>query len=216
MECRYFQVSSAAPLDKQTYDLIARVPPGTTKEQFRAMLRNLLEDRLVLKTHVNSKEFKAYELVVAKSGPKLSEVERLSDILPLKPLESDKTRSLATGSRPKLSASAPDIKSSNSMSGGYLLARLSAQQQPISNLVRLLRPNSDLPIVDQTGLTGKYSFRLEYTFSGPGSAIVSDSIPSAPDLVVAIEQQLGLKLLSTKLPFDVVFVESFNNQPKDN
>ena len=70
----YFQVSSKTPIDRETFDLEANVPEeNATREQFRAMLRNLLEERFHLKAHVESREFAAYELVVAKSGLKMKE-----------------------------------------------------------------------------------------------------------------------------------------------
>jgi uncharacterized protein (TIGR03435 family) len=70
---RVFQVSSATPLDRENFDLIAKIPEGATRQQFRTMLQNFLAERFHLKLHIQSKEFPAYELVVAKTGPKLKE-----------------------------------------------------------------------------------------------------------------------------------------------
>jgi len=53
------------------FDVLAKIPPGTTKEQFAVMMQNLLTDRFGLKLHHETKKFKAWNLVVAKSGAKL-------------------------------------------------------------------------------------------------------------------------------------------------
>ena len=78
----------------------------------------------------------------------------------------------------------------------------------------MLEVGNELPIVDKTGLTGNYSFTLEYTKDSPGSS--PDSPPPAPALPTALQQQLGLHLVSKKLPFDVVVVESFTRTPTEN
>lgn len=70
-DVRFFQISSPAPLDRQNFDLVAKIPDGATKQQFHAMLQNLLAERFHLSLHIQSKEFPAYELVVAKTGARL-------------------------------------------------------------------------------------------------------------------------------------------------
>jgi uncharacterized protein (TIGR03435 family) len=47
--------------------------PGTTREQFRTMLQNLLIDRFQLATHRETREFPGHALLVAKNGPKFKE-----------------------------------------------------------------------------------------------------------------------------------------------
>ncbi|HYK18160.1 MAG TPA: TIGR03435 family protein [Bryobacteraceae bacterium] len=69
-EVKSFQISCKLALDKDEFDLAARMPPETTKPQFRSMLQNLLADRFHLKLHVISKEFPSHALVIAKGGPK--------------------------------------------------------------------------------------------------------------------------------------------------
>jgi uncharacterized protein (TIGR03435 family) len=49
-----FQVSSRVSLDEPAFDVVANVPAGATKEQFRVMLQNLLAERFALKTHIES------------------------------------------------------------------------------------------------------------------------------------------------------------------
>ena len=56
-DLRNFQVVSGESLEKTEFDVNARIPPGTTKAEFRIMLQNLLRDRFRLVTHQETREF---------------------------------------------------------------------------------------------------------------------------------------------------------------
>lgn len=206
-DVKTFQVVSRVPLPDQAFDLIAQVPAGATKEQFRLMLQNFLAERFAFKAHIESREFPAYELVVAKGGPKLQEA------IPAEP----SPRPGGPGSSegwPALRPNQPGMASGMSNSGGYQLVRLVAQEQTMSALAGFIPAPGNLPVVDKTGLTGKYNFRFEYTTEPQGA--VPDAPPLVPDVSTALPRQLGLQLVSKKLPFDVVVVDSFNKLPTDN
>ena len=66
-----YQVSGPTWLGSERYDIVAKVPPGATKEQVNVMWRNLLAERFGVTLHHESKEFQVEELVVAKGGSKL-------------------------------------------------------------------------------------------------------------------------------------------------
>jgi uncharacterized protein (TIGR03435 family) len=68
-----YQISGPDWLDTEFFGIEATMSPDTTKEQFRAMLQNLLADRFKLKIHREAREGLAYSLVVAKDGPKMKE-----------------------------------------------------------------------------------------------------------------------------------------------
>jgi uncharacterized protein (TIGR03435 family) len=57
--------------DSDRYDVAANIPDGATKHEANLMLRTLIEDRFHLRTHIEVREMSAYDLVVAKGGPKL-------------------------------------------------------------------------------------------------------------------------------------------------
>ncbi len=59
-------------VDSPRFDITAKIPKGTTKEEYRLMLQNLLAERLRLTTHNGTKEMPVYNLVVGKNGPKLT------------------------------------------------------------------------------------------------------------------------------------------------
>ena len=70
------QISGPNWLDSETFDINAKVPAGATKEQVNVMLRTLLIERFKIMIHQTvQQDNKAYDLVIAKSGPKLKEAE---------------------------------------------------------------------------------------------------------------------------------------------
>ena len=69
------QISGPSWLDSESYDIVAKVPTGTTKEQVNAMLRNLLVERFNLTFHHETKDLSVYELIAGKNGSKLKEAD---------------------------------------------------------------------------------------------------------------------------------------------
>jgi uncharacterized protein (TIGR03435 family) len=199
----YFQISSKVPLDKQTFDLAVKIPAGVTRLQFRVMLQNLLAERFHLKAHVEKKDFNGCALLVAKAGTKLKEGAPL----------------LAAASEegfPSLPPNKAGMIANHTMSGNYELVRMRVQREPMSQLADWLG-TIDGPVVDRTGLTGKYDFTFTYTrewkSAAPGTA--SDP-PVAPDVFTALQQQLGLQMVRQKVPLDLVVVESVDKLPVEN
>jgi len=70
------------------------------------------------------------------------------------------------------------------------------QNATLAGLVNTLANMLDLPVVDKTGLTGRYTYKFN-----------PRSDPSGPSLFTAIEEQLGLKLESGKAPVEVLQVD---------
>jgi uncharacterized protein (TIGR03435 family) len=204
---QYFQISSKYAVDKDRFDVLVNVRDGATRDQFRQMMQSLLAERFQLKSHIESRNFPAYELFIAKGGFKLKEYGGEPE--PRKPPPSeDRFPTLPPG---------PGFTANYSSSGAYPLVRMRAQQQPISALTRMLRTPGQEPIVDKTGLNGKYDFTLEYSMDPPGGHPAGDADPPvAPAIFTALQEQLGLQLLPKKLPFDVVVVESFERTPTGN
>ena len=73
------------------------------------------------------------------------------------------------------------------------------------------------PIIDKTGLTGLYDFTLEFDpRAATGGNPVDGQDAPAPDIFIAIQQQLGLKLVEAKSPFDVIVVDQAEKVPSEN
>jgi uncharacterized protein (TIGR03435 family) len=82
---------------------------------------------------------------------------------------------------------------------------------PLTDLKFLLAKETGRPVVDKTGLTGKYDFVLEYT---PADHAATDE-SGRPSIFTALEEQLGLKLVATKQPVEVLVVDSME-KPTEN
>src|ERR1039457_569540 len=68
-----FQISGPGWLDSERFDIVAKLPRGSTKEQFMVMLQNLLEERFKLTLYREKKDLPMYAMVVGKNGPKMKE-----------------------------------------------------------------------------------------------------------------------------------------------
>jgi uncharacterized protein (TIGR03435 family) len=176
------------------YDIDAKVtpaadapPPKLTRAQRRQMIQSLLADRFNLVVHNETKDAPIYELELAKSGSKLP--------------ESTPNDGFAKGIK------GPD---GNPIPIGYPMplgrGRLFGQAVTIASLAESLSHELKRPIVDKTGLPGKYDLSLEWT---PDAMTASDSPTGAsgPSLFTAVQEQLGLKLNSTHGPVKTLVID---------
>ncbi|HUE11822.1 MAG TPA: TIGR03435 family protein, partial [Steroidobacteraceae bacterium] len=184
------------------YLIDATMPAGTTLGQYRLMMQNLLVERFHLSIHRETRNFPAYELVVAKDGPKLQ----------------------ASVPAPE----GPDMKTSL----GHGMVRVQAREKPISELVLAMGALiahsqgvglSDFAapkarVVDRTGLTGTYDFTLEFNCEGcRGLGVPSDSTGSDLPTIFAALEKLGLKLEKAKdVAMDVIVVDRVDKVPTEN
>lgn len=192
----YFQVASKGPIDRDRFDLTAKIPSGTTTEEFRLMLQNLLKERFRLELHTERRQLSGYALVIAKSGFKPQEHPR-------------------GGQFPDLPPGKPGIIANHFSRDGYEIVLMRVRQMPASEIARALDVPGDGPVVDQTGLTGKYDFTLEYAYPLSESQAPSET-PPAPSVFTAVQQQLGLQLVAKRVPFNVVVIDSFDRVPSVN
>ena len=214
-DMRVYQISGPEWLATQRYDVIAKVPAGTTREQVNIMWQNLLTQRFGVALHRESREFNVEELVIAKSGSKLK----------------DTAEDLSAPSLP----GPPQLKEGQLITPGLVTmmypgavrkAHSVARAQPISKLTEMLGNYLDRPVVDQTGLRGKYDFALDYTLSGspppPGQAAPDAATPAdaasdpGPDLIAALQQQLGLSLVRSRAKLDVLVIDKADKVPVAN
>jgi uncharacterized protein (TIGR03435 family) len=190
------------------YEVTATMPPDTTKAQFQTMLQNLLAERFHLVAHHETRNFPAYELVVDKGGPKMKESAVQPD-----------DGALPAGPRVIVIHAGVGTISLRGQTTEDLTARLetallTAQMVQTQN-VNLPRPR----VVDKTGLTGKYTFDLEFSQPGPPGFTPAPGSPASdlPDLFTALRTRLGLRLDKTPgVPVDVVVVDSVDKVPVAN
>jgi len=208
------QISAPQHIATDIYEVNAKVPPGTTKEQVRVMWKNLLADRFHLQSHTIMKDFPVYELTVAKNGPKFRKSAEGFTVPPGFPVP-------AAGSRHGIS-SAP-IRNVRQTFLAYSMAefcQVLAWTVAAENQSGYVGPFSAGRVVDKTGLPGTYDFTLEFAGrfqSGAYPAPLPDGeLDTAPFFFDALRQQLGLQLEEKKEKLPVLVVDSLDKLPTEN
>jgi uncharacterized protein (TIGR03435 family) len=212
-DAKNYQINGPSWLDTERYHIIAKVPAGSTKEQVRVMWQNLLRERFSLVLHHESKEFQVEDLVMGKDGSKLKETTWDADApLPEGPPKRDKDGQLASPGAVLTIFPGPD---------SHVHAVVKAQ--PISWLTANLGNVVGRPVIDKTGLTGKYDFNLDYKMVLPPGFLPAP-LPAAgdrasdpgPDLAAVVQEQLGLRLVAGKAMIDVLVIDKVEKVPTDN
>jgi uncharacterized protein (TIGR03435 family) len=193
-------------VDSANYDFEGKIAPADaealkamTNEQrtaaTRQMMQHALADRFKLKVHTETKTLPVYELVLAKGEPKLK--------------EADPNNTYANGIK------GPDGTAKPGMMR-FGRDRLDGQGITVSSLAGFLSTRLERTIIDKTGLTGKYdvvlTFKPEDDAGGKDNGASDDNLP---DLFTAVQEQLGLKLVSTKGPVDTLIVDNAE-KPAEN
>jgi len=224
-----FQIQAPPWFDTDRFNVEARIPDHTTKEQFQVMLQNLLTERFQVALHHEQKDSTVYELSVAKSGAKIKQTEEN----PNAPEAAGPPGPppLGRGGFPQLPPGRPNM----AMRMGREAARVSARVQPISRLSDLLGNQLNSLVIDKTGLTGTYDYDLEFApvnglgglplppppppaggdAAGPRPA-AADAPAEMPDLFTAIQNQLGLKLEKKRGPLDLLVIDRAEKTPREN
>jgi uncharacterized protein (TIGR03435 family) len=100
------------------------------------------------------------------------------------------------------------------------VTRIAIARQPLSNLCSFLSRTLQRPIVDKTGLMGRYDAVLTFAaenLAPPSLEAAQDTAPPhGASLFGALQGQLGLKLEAKKLPVEFLVVESAEKTPVDN
>jgi uncharacterized protein (TIGR03435 family) len=197
-DVRDFQILEAPDwVERERYDVEARAPEDTTFEQMRPMLRSLLADRFKLTLRRETRQLPVYELVPARDGLKIvptregSCVPREKAVL-FGPL-------MCGGMRRQAANPALERKDV-----------IEAAGVPMSTLIDFLSTESGRIVIDKSGFTDVFNFRLEFASTLPGGFTADAPAPSAPlgvSIFTAIEEQLGLRLRSTTGPVDVLVID---------
>jgi bla regulator protein blaR1 len=205
-DVRDFQISGGPGwINSEQYDIMAKGegadaggPPSdprnisdaemkTRTEQLRERLRSLLADRFQLVIHKETKEQSVYALVVGKGGSKLKVAEIKAG---------DRHRMMRMGR-----------------------GQISGEGVELDMLTNALSNQLGRPVVDRTGLKGPFDLKLEWTpdpgqgggqFGGPlppGVDAPPPPDPNGPSIFTAIQEQLGLRLESSKGPVETIVID---------
>jgi uncharacterized protein (TIGR03435 family) len=212
------------------FDLTATLPPNTSTQQFQSMLRNLLAERFHLILHHETKARPGYQLVVANGGPKFKESS--PDTTSPSPAYTGATR---VGRDGNVEMPGPGMFMTywnGAQRTGYRERTMEQFALSLGSLVNMsngAEAGAPVPVVaDKTGLTGKYDFSLNFACmycggipprpaAGPDALATAGDPDDAPNIFIAIEKQLGLKLEKTKdVPVDVLVIDSTDKAPTEN
>lgn len=223
-DVKTYQIAGPDWLASERFDFAVKIQSGSTKEQVAVMWQNLIAERFGLALHHEAKEFSVSELVVGKGGSKLKESTAVADAeLPGPPKMDDNGRLRSAGLVTRIMIGPK----------GAGVAHTYAKAQSLSMLTVMVGNQLGRPVLDKTGLTGKYDFELEFAPDLKGMALPGPPPPSgdggagligpadnategAPDITTALQQQLGLKLVAGKAKLDVLVIDKVEKIPTAN
>lgn len=204
-DVKSFQITGPSWISTERYNVATKVPQGTSKQQLLAMWQNLLAERFGLVLHHDSKEFQVEELVVAKGGHKLKETS-LADPNAEGPPQFDKSGAL----------NSPGFVNTIHAGSGGATVHTVARAQTLSRLTVLLTGQVGRPVLDKTGLTGKYDFELDFTANLPAATPTETASEPGIGVADALQRQLGLRLIAAKTKLDVLIVDKADKLPSAN
>jgi uncharacterized protein (TIGR03435 family) len=163
------------------------------------MMQALLEERFRLRIHRETREVPVYALVVAKGGPKLPAFREGScnpiDFTKFPPeVPENRCPSLAEPRGPNVV--------------------VNTQGRSIAEFCNFFLRRLDRPVIDRTGVTGRFNFHLVYASDDPND-IANATEPAGPPLFSALQQQLGLKLEPSRGPGEFLVIDRVE-RPSEN
>jgi uncharacterized protein (TIGR03435 family) len=197
-----FQIIGPDWLEKNRYEIIARLPAGTPATQIPEMLQTLLAERFQLELRRELKEQNVYALLPGKDGARLQ------------PADLKK--------RPEVISLGPDGRPRPLMM--YRMAptgvTITAPVAQLASLTGLVSRFTGRPVVDMTGVEGEYEFELafypESTRNMPNGALPDgDASEPLPSLFVAF-QKYGLRLEARRAPIEMFTVTHAEKTPTEN
>jgi uncharacterized protein (TIGR03435 family) len=183
-------------LDNDLFDIVAKIPAGTTAATAKLMLQSLLEDRFRLVVRHENRPLPRYVMTVAKGGSKLKNASGSGD-------------ANCQQQGPQLAGPPADLANMpNLMVACHNLTSAAIAE----NLRQMAGGYFDHDIVDQTNLEGTFDFDLEWTGRGALDAKGAAGISA----FAAVEKQLGLKVEMKNVPMPSLAVVNVNRKPTEN
>jgi uncharacterized protein (TIGR03435 family) len=196
-------------IDSDHYAIEAKAAGDPGRAQLFLMLQSLLEDRFHLQIHRDTRELPVYALVAAKNGLKLSPPkEECMDPAP---------GALPPGRMQPPGHGQPPLAPCGHV--GIMLepggATMRGGKIPMAELIRALSMVLGRTVVDKTGFSGLFDLRLGFlpdeitaALPAPPPDAAGASLDSRnPPILTALQEQLGLRLESTKGPVEVIVID---------
>lgn len=174
-------LNGPAWIGTRKYDIVAEADMSQPPDlpQIRGLLKSMLSDRFGLRLHHEQKQLKVYALVLAKGGPKLEK-----------------------------STSAPSAPPTQTGSRGERSQTRTFRNNTMVDFAYGMQNYLERPVVDHTGIAGRYDFVLEWSDNAGG-----EDANTAPDVFTAVQEQLGLKFQPTTGLADVMIVDAVKDPP---
>jgi uncharacterized protein (TIGR03435 family) len=187
-------------IGSNAFDIDANMPDGPRATGDAAlMLRALLEERFALKAHREMQEMPVYALVRARGDGKLGDRLRA------------RSETCVPGSE---WVSREPLRCGVRFRPGWFFGNGVTMPGFATDLSRIV----DRVVVDRTGLAGLFDFDVRYTRGAeaqPSPDVRPKSDADVPSIFTALQEQLGLKLESTRAPMDVLVIDSVQ-RPSEN
>jgi uncharacterized protein (TIGR03435 family) len=209
-DVKMFQIYGAPGwLASDKYDVSAKWEEAPAKKSFeeqwsdrRARLRTLLEDRCALKVHRETKELPVYVLTIAKSGIKLKTPNCVTFDINNRPAP------------PAPGEPRPNYCGNMRTGREGVNSTFSATGITMKEMVSWLSGNTSRTVIDKTGYAEKFDAAMTWTPDGPARQGPGDDSSKAasddtvgPSIFTALQEQLGLKLESSKGPVEVLVID---------
>ncbi len=220
------ELSALSWVSQVRFDIQATFP-ADARPQVPLMLRRLLVERFGLVTHVEPRPMPVYELSVDRDGLRIPEAEPANDLdkgFTKEPAASSGGQVFETFDGPTRAMTVPSFFGSRVVTTRSLYTTSTTPRQTFEidatritmpEFAGLLRVNLDRPVIDKTGLTAVYRFKVELDRTARAARIL-DSLPA--DRQAALREPtgvstfkavegLGLKIEERRSPIDVLVVE---------
>jgi uncharacterized protein (TIGR03435 family) len=195
------------------FDVVGKAQRAVPVDEKLTMLRSLLADRFKLVVHDETRELPIFALVKARRDGTLGARLRKAGV---------DCAALATSGRfPE--APRPGARPTCGMTvrpGGFAAGGITMAQ--LTSALSSAWPSLDRLIVDRTGLDGSFDVDLEWTPDQmppgpppPGAPSLPPIDPNGPSIFAALQEQLGLKLESTRGPVEVVVIDHVERPTPD-
>ena len=188
---RYYQINGPDWMSKTLFDILAKLPAGSSADQVPEMLQTLLVERFKLTLHRDTKESAVYALVVGKDGPKLT--AKPADYDPaakntLRPMTLDDFAAMLSTALDK------PVVDKTELPGEYMLSSAAILQAVIQEARMRALANA----------------------GGIGGAPADGAAAPPGANAFSIVQTLGLKLEPRKLPLPMLTVDHIEKAPTEN
>lgn len=202
----------------ENFTIHARLAGNPTKDQIRLMMQDLLADRFKLAIHFETRTVPVFALTLAKPGKTGPNFRPHSEGPPCDPAVDHSATNTATA-KPDVYPRECEVYVLSRRTDHIMAGSRNTTMELIAASLSSFPGGLNRPVVDRTGLTGRYDFKVEWTPEQNGSTAAAEAAPQpevqGTTLLEAVAEQLGLKLEPTKAPIKVPVIDHVEG-PSEN